>query len=301
MNTRDHSGTFRRPEDELPAPRILIVDDKPAHASAAKRALRNPSSNIGRLEPEIDVVEDLATARQYLEEDSIDIYILDLEIAERAGEGLLDISVGTNFVMDVVQATNAGIVICSAFAAETEAAKLLEVGADDYVEKAYGLDISAASVKDVRGLDIFAARVYSVWRRTLQSRRDASKTLKFAHVGRTFSFSGWQFVVGSRTLTNNEGAEIRLSPTEHAFLRYLLTVDGHSIDSEIFNIEVLDRDQHKTPIRLDNFVYRIRKKFHDRIELASQGNGIYKMLDIRELKLKAITTMPPSEAKRRFV
>ena len=257
---------------ELPSPRILIVDDNPVHASAVKRVLRDHSWSTGRLAPEVDVVEDLVAARQYLREDSIDIYLLDLEVAEKVGEGKPDISIGRSFVQDVVTATNAGIVICSSYPAETEAAELLEAGADDYVEKAYSAGI-------------IAARVYSVWRRTLQGRRDASTALRLAHVGRAFSISGWRFVVGNRTLIHADGRCVKLSPTEHAFIRYLVTVDGHAIDGEIFNIEVLDRDRHKTPVRLDNFVYRLRQKFGGQIELASQGDGLYKLIDIKELKL----------------
>jgi DNA-binding response OmpR family regulator len=277
------SKVFRRPEDDLPAPRILIVDDNQAHASGLKRVLKDSSSSIGRLGPEIDVVEDLATARRYLAEDSIDIYLLDLEITERAGDGPPDIEVGKKFVLDVVEGTNAGIVIYSTFPARTEAAELLDAGADDYVEKGDGLQIVGATLKEIVGSDVLAARVYSVWRRTLQCRRDTSKA-KLAHTGRVFVFSGWRFVVGNRSVSNAAGAEVRLSPTEHAFLRYLVAVEGHAIDSELFNIEVLERDRHKTPVRLDNFVYRLRRKFDERIELQSQGNGVYKLLDLKELK-----------------
>src|ERR1700686_1005063 len=244
-------GQEHSPEDMFPRPRILIVDDNPIHASAIKRALRDPSSTIGRLNCEIDVVEDLTTARQYLREDSVDIYFLDLEISEKAGEGLLHASVGKDFVRDVVKTTNAGVIVCSSFAAETEAAELLEVGADDYVEK-------------TSAPDVIAARTLSVWRRTLQSRPANPQTVKFAHAGKTFAFSDWRFVVGNRTVTNIEGATVKLSPTEHAFLRYLCAVDDHSINSEIFNIDVLDRDQHKVHVRLDNFIHRLRKKFDGR-------------------------------------
>jgi DNA-binding response OmpR family regulator len=270
MNVVKSSGCHS-PEEMLPSPRILIVDDNPAHASAVKRALRDPSSILGRLKCEIEAVEDLATARKYLHEDSIDIYFLDLEISEYAGEGLLHASVGKAFVRDVVRITNAGVVVCSSLSHETEAAALLEAGADDYVEKAYGPDI-------------IAARTLSVWRRTLQSRPHASQALKLAHAGRTFIFSGWHFVVGNRTLTNAEGIEIKLSPTEHAFLRYLSAVDDHSINSEIFNVDVLDRDQHKIHVRLDNFIYRLRKKFGDKLAIISQGDGFYKLLDVKEIK-----------------
>src|SRR5260370_12397131 len=252
MNVRKSSGAAHSPEDMLPSPRILIVDDNPAHASAVKRALRDPSSILGRLKCEIEVVEDLATARKYLQEDSIDIYFLDLEISEYAGEGLLHASVGKAFVRDVVRMTNAGVVVCSSLAHETEAAALLEAGADDYVEKAYGPDV-------------IAARTFSAWRRTLQSRPEASQTLKLAHLGLAFIVTAWHFVVGNRTLANAAGTQIKLLPTEYAFLRYLSAVDGHSINSEIFNVDVLDRDQHKVHVRLDNFIYRLRQKFGDEL------------------------------------
>jgi DNA-binding response OmpR family regulator len=271
MNAKSPPGGSYSLEKMLPSPKILIVDDNLAHASAVKRALRDQSSVLGRLRCEIEVVEDLAGARQYLRDDSIDIYFLDLEISEKAGEGLLDPSVGRAFVSDVVRTTSAGVVVCSSLSHETEAAALLEAGADDYVEK-------------TSSPDIIAARTLSVWRRTLQSRPEESRTLNLAHAGRTFILSGWRFVVGNRTLTNFEGSSIKISPTEHAFLRYLAAVDGHMIDSEIFNIDVLDRDQHKVHVRLDNFVHRLRKKLGGELEIIPQGNGFYKLLDVREIK-----------------
>jgi DNA-binding response OmpR family regulator len=258
-------------EDMLPSPRILIVDDNPIHASGLKRALQDPSSLIGRLKCEIDAVEDLATARRYLREDSIDIYFIDLEISEKAGQGLLDASVGRDFVRDVVQSTNAGVIVCSSLSAETESVELLEVGADEYLEK-------------TSAPDVVAARALSVWRRTVQSRPASSQSVKLAHVGRTFELSNWRFVVGNRSVTNLDGTTIRLSPTEHAFLRYLCAVDDHSIDGETFNIDVLDRDRHKVHVRLDNFVYRLRKKFEGKLDLIGQGDGVYKLLAVRELR-----------------
>ena len=265
------SGGTHSPEGMLPSPRVLIVDDNPAHASAIKRALQDPSSLIGRLICEIDVVEDLAGARQYLREDSVDIYFLDLEISENVGEGLLHATVGRDFVLDVVRTTNAGVIVCSSFAAETESAELLEVGADDYVEK-------------TSAPDVVAARTLSVWRRTLQSRPADPKAAKLTHAGKTFAFNGWRFVVGNRTVTSLNGRAAKLSPTEHAFLRYLCAVPGHTIDTEVFNIDVLDRDPHKIHIRLDNFIYRLRKKFAGVLEITAQGDGTYKLLDVRELK-----------------
>lgn len=259
-----------QPEHMLPRPRVLIVDDNPIHASAVKRALRDPTFTFGRLECEIDAVEDISTARQYLRQDSIDIYFLDLEISEKANEGLLDPSVGRAFVGDVVRATNAGILICSSLSEETEAADLLEIGADDYVEK-------------TSSPDVIAARALSVWRRTIQSRPPDVDRSNLAHAGRAFRFGDWRLVVGNRLVSHIDGKTIKLSPTEHSFLRYLCAVPSHEIDSETFNIEVLERDPHKVQVRLDNFVHRLRKKFEGRLELSAQGGGIYKLFDVRNL------------------
>ena len=90
--------------------------------------------------------------------------------------------------------------------------------------------------------------------------------------------------MGNRTLTDARQEQIKISPTEHAFRKYLCVVEDHAIDSETFNVEVLDRDQHKTPIRVDNFIYRLRKKFAGDIELVSEGGGFYKLLNVRETK-----------------
>lgn len=259
-----------QPEHMLPRPRVLIVDDNPIHSSAIKRALRDPAFTFGRLECEIDAVEDISTARHYLRQDSIDIYFLDLEISEIANEGLLAPSVGKAFVRDVVQSTNAGVIVCSSLSEETEAADLLEIGADDYVEK-------------TSAPDVIAARALSVWRRTLQSRPPDVEPSKLVHAGRTFRFGEWRLTVGNRLVRHINGQTVKLSPTEHSFLRYLCAVPSHEIDSETFNIEVLERDPHKVQVRLDNFVHRLRKKFGGQLDLGAQGGGFYKLFDVREL------------------
>lgn len=261
---------LRRLENVLPSPRILIVDDNLIHSSAIKRALVEPVTIIGRLKCEVDVVDDLNSARVYLKDDAIDIYFLDLEISEKIGEGPFNPDVGKAFVRDVVRTTNAGIIVCSSLPAEREASGLLEDGADDYVDKN-------------SGLETIAARTLSVWRRVLYSRPNSSKHLKYTQTGRTFVFGDWHFVVGSRLVTS-ASTSIRISATEHAFLRYLCAVESHEINEEIFNIDVLDRDQYKIRMRLDNFIHRLRKKFDGNIELTSQGGGFYRLLNVRELK-----------------
>jgi DNA-binding response OmpR family regulator len=249
-----------------PSPSILVVDDDDVDSENIEKALKDPNSKIGRLNCKVIRVRDVASARSYLQEDSIDVYFLDLEISERWWE-LVRKETGRAFVQNVVDNTDAGIIVCSNLPINTEAPPLLDYGADDYVEKSFGFYM-------------IAPRAISVWRRTLIARPN-----KHAHFGRTFWFGNWKFTIGDRVVTDNRGNSKRLSVTEHAFLRYLCVVEDHAINSDIFNIEVLGRDPHETHVRLDVFVPRLRGKFDNTVELLSQGrSGFYRLLDVQEVK-----------------
>jgi DNA-binding response OmpR family regulator len=261
--------TSHRPEDILPAARILIVDDEEEHIAAIERALRNPTSTIGKMNNQITSVRNVGDARDYLRYDSIDLYFLDLEIAEKAGQGI-DEEIGKSFVRDVVNGTNAGIIVCSGY--HDQAPELLEYGADDFIGKP--LDSK-----------IVAAKALAVWRRALFGRPASSRERQQTHQGKTFLLGDWRFVIGNRIVTNKNGGSIRLSITEHAFLRYVCVVEDHMINSDILNIEVLERDPHGPQVRLDNFVDRLKAKFLETLELSSQGRtGLYKLHDVLELK-----------------
>jgi DNA-binding response OmpR family regulator len=258
-----------RPEHVLPAPRILLVDDKQDHIDGIERALRNSASTIGKLNCEIIAVRNVNDARSYLRDDSIDLYFLDLEIAEKVGQGINE-EIGKSFVRTVVNGTNAGIIVCSGYIHEAPA--LLEYGADDFVEKPIDSEI-------------IAAKAVAVWRRTLLGRPTSSRDRRQTHQGRTFLLGNWRFVIGNRIVTNKDGGSIRLSITEHAFLRHICVVEDHMINSDILNIEVLERDPHGTLVRLDNFVDRLKGKFLETLELSAQGrSGFYKLYGVQELK-----------------
>jgi DNA-binding response OmpR family regulator len=253
------------PADVMRAPRILIVDDDEADAYRIAAALRSPSSKIGELGCEINWVKDVVSAREHLEKDDIDLYFLDLDVSERWWEPTRK-ETGKAFVKAVIDGTNAGIIVCSNLPIDEEAPPLIDYGADDYVEKSYGF------------LAI-APRAMSVWRRTHTERRS-----KQSHSGRKFWIGNWMFTIGDRQITDRSGNSKRLSITEHIFLRHLCAVDGHAIDSEIFNIEVLRREKHDKHVRLDVFVPRLRAKLNDTIDLVPQGRtGIYKLLDVQEV------------------
>lgn len=254
-----------RPPELMRAPRILIVDDNEEDAKRVATALRDPDSSIGELECEIREVKDAASAREHLERDDIDLYILDLGIAERYGEPAHK-EIGKEFVESVIDKTNAGIIVCSGFAIDDEAPPLIEYGADDYVEKTHGFST-------------IAPRAMSVWRRVHTERRS-----KQSHSGRKFLIGDWKFAIGDRTITNLSGSTKKLSITEHILLRHLCVVENHAIDSEVFNIEVLRREKGDKQVRMDVFIPRLRAKLDNSIDLSTQGRtGVYKLLGVQEV------------------
>lgn len=247
------------------APRILIVDDEKEDAERVATALKDPDSSIGELGCEIIEVKDVASAREHLERDDVDLYVLDLSVAERYGE-LARKEIGKAFVESVVNNTNAGIIVCSGLPIDDEARPLIEYGADDYVEKSHGFST-------------IAPRAMSVWRRVHTERRS-----KQSHSGRKFLIGDWMFTIGDRTITNLSGATKRLSITEHMLLRHLCVVEDNAIDGEVFNIEVLRREKGDKQVRMDVFIPRLRGKLDDSIDLSPQGRtGVYRLLGVQEV------------------
>jgi hypothetical protein len=80
----------------------------------------------------------------------------------------------------------------------------------------------------------------------------------------------WMFTIGDRTIKNLFGVTKRLSITEHILLRHLCVVEDHTIDGEVFNIEVLRREKDDRQVRMDVFVPRLREKLDDSIDLSPQ-------------------------------
>jgi DNA-binding response OmpR family regulator len=259
---------------EMPAPRLLIVEDDSKDAMSVHRILQDLEDQVSKRKYELRVVDDIASARKYLKNDEIDIYILDLEMPEIKGAGPSQL-IGTNFFYEVVSKTNAGIIVCSDYAFDELAGELLDAGADDTVWK-------YPRTQEERIPALIMSRVRALWRRVQLGRPKASNV--FAHTGRAFLIGGWRFLVGQRVLMKADGETVRLTPTEHAFLRYICVIDGHQVDIDTFHQDILGRTPNDPGARLDNFVYRLRHKFKDSIELRSEGHGSYRLLNVRELK-----------------
>jgi DNA-binding response OmpR family regulator len=262
-------------------PKILIVEDDIRYAFELTRALKSPGQ-ITRFD--VDVVPDISQAMSYVDHDEVDIYIVDLILPEAASSLNKCVDNGKNLVKRIIERSNAGIIVHSDIPldrsdagiiadsnapSEPHAEELLTLGADDYLEK---------GVKP----EIIKAKVQALWRRIKMTRPDA--TIHFVHTNRIFRIGQWRFVIGNRDLRDTSGRMARLSPTEHAFLQYLCTVEDHEIDRREFNVAVLGRPPYEEDRRIDNLFYRIKEKLGGSIQLISKGEGVYKLLEVSELR-----------------
>jgi DNA-binding response OmpR family regulator len=263
------SQSFRRHDVQAalqpPAPRILIVEDETQYAVGLMNWLEDWRMPTVQGQCRVQIATDMGRAIGYLSSDAIDIFIVDLIL----DKGQPDRKIGAEFIREVVVHTNAGIIVHTSLSpSDAEATELLNEGADDYIQK-------PSDIETVR------ARILALWRR-IQYVRPSKKNVQ-GHNNRTFLIGDWKFVVGSRVLKNLAGETLRLSPTEHAFLRHLCVDENHECDKVNFNLTVLGRRSFERNMRVDNLVYRLRNKLCGSLQLISDA-GAYKLMDVREVK-----------------
>lgn len=259
-------GTSNRPL------RLLIVEDETWYAANLLQSLqRGPNPDDFPLE--INLATDGNRATEYINSDSIEIYIVDLEIPEHEGQGVSE-DVGRRVAERVLEYSNAGLIIHSKIPAERNADAFIELGADDYIEKG-----NLEDEKTVR--DLVRRKARALWRRVQLLRPTDSRGSE--HPGRTFLIGRWRFVVGDRELHDSSGNRVRLSATEHAFLQHLINTAGHEIDRERFNVDILERKGDESEMRIDNLVYRLRNKLDHSLFL-SKGKGRYKLMNVKQVR-----------------
>ncbi len=247
------------------APEVLIVEDNSELAIGLMNVLDDWEINNVQGRCKAHIATNIDRALTYLRDDRIDIYIVDL---------ILDTSqpsrkIGAEFIGNIVaQTKKAGIIVLTSLSeSDADASELLRQGADDYIKKP-------------AELDYVRARVEALWRR-IQYVRPSMRGLH-THNDKEFLLGDWRFVVGSRILRNSAGETLRLSPTEHAFLRHLCVNENHECDVVTFNIEVLGRKSHEENMRVDNLVYRLRSKLGEDLELIA-NEGRYRLLHVKEI------------------
>ena len=199
--------------------RILLVDDEPAIVRAVR-------ANLGSRGFRVDVAE---SGREALERVELhpDLILLDL--------GLPDLD-GLDLIRALRSRGRAPIIVLSARGAERDKVRALDLGADDYLTKPFGVEE-------------LLARIRVALRHTLRSGADEP----------VFRTRGLTVDVEHRRVTV-DGEELHLTPTEYALLTALVrhadrVVTDAMLLQEVWGPEYGDEDHY-----LHVYVARLRKK-----------------------------------------
>jgi two-component system, OmpR family, response regulator len=216
----------RRRDDAMS--HVLVVDDDPSMRDVIANYLESHNFHVS-------AVSDGRGMARILADKAVDLIVLDLKLSNEDG---LDLMRGLDGRSDVPV-----ILVTGHRREETDRVVGLELGADDYIIKPFGL----------REL---LARVRAVLRRSAAAERRSRKNEKRIR----YRFAGWELNVRTRTLTSPTGDAVALTAGEFsllaAFLRspqQVLSREQLLAASRVHDEEVFDRS-------VDIQILRLRRK-----------------------------------------
>jgi len=201
---------------------ILIVDDDPA-------ILRLLSTNLKARGYEIFTANNGEESLEAIQKDFIDLMILDLMMPK------ID---GVEVCRRVREWSDVPIIILSARGDENDKVKCLELGADDYLTKPFGIAELMARVKTA-----------------FRHRGDPTVTPAQA----TFSYEGLEINFAKRRVTVNS-REVTLTPTEFALLQHLAVNSDKVLTHNMLLQSVWGNEYSSEKEYLRVFVGRLRRK-----------------------------------------
>ncbi len=201
---------------------ILIVDDDPA-------ILRLLSMNLKARGYEIFTATNGEESLEAVQKDFIDLIILDLMMPK------LD---GVEVCRRIREWSDIPIIILSARGDENDKVKCLELGADDYLTKPFGIAELMARIKTA-----------------FRHRGDPSVTPAQS----TFSYEGLEINFAKRKVTVN-GRDITLTPTEFALLQHLAVNSDKVLTHNMLLQSVWGNEYSSEKEYLRVFVGRLRRK-----------------------------------------
>ncbi len=202
--------------------RILIVDDDPA-------ILKLVGTNLKARGFDVLFASNGEEALQTIEGNFIDLMVLDLMMPGMDGVAVC---------RHVREWTNTPIVILSARGDENDKVKCLELGADDYITKPFGIAELIARVRNA-----------------LRHRGTAPGTIEPA----TFSSGDFEINFASRQVFV-EGKEIILTQTEFNLLRFMVLNANKALTHHLLLTKVWGEEYSSEKEYLRVFVSRIRRK-----------------------------------------
>jgi two-component system KDP operon response regulator KdpE len=228
----------------MPGTRVLVVDDEPA-------ILRTVRANLGRRGFDVAVATNGEDA--IAQADRQDLIVLDLGLPDRDG---------LEVIRSIRAHSQTPIIVLSVRNSEREKVRALELGADDYLTKPFGVEELVARVRvALRHAD-----------------RPEETDLVFRTGGLTVDLGRRRVLV--------DGEEVRLTPTEYALLVALVrnpdrVVTDARLLQQVWGPEYGDEDHY-----LHVYVARLRKKIerdpqNPRYLRTEPGVG-YRLLTARE-------------------
>jgi two-component system, OmpR family, KDP operon response regulator KdpE len=215
------SGDARRDTKPAPGARILVIDDEPALRQAVERNLTGHGFDVRGAE---DGEAGLELETRY----HPDLVLLDMVLP--------DIS-GTDVIVRLRERTSIPIIVLSVRGAESEKVRALELGADDYLTKPFGVDELLARIR-----------------------------VALRHAARSSSGQGSVFRSGelSVDLERREvqvaGSRVHLTPTEYALLGALIADAGRVLTDRALLQRVWGPEYGSEDHYLHVYMARLRKK-----------------------------------------
>ncbi|MCZ7440068.1 response regulator [Micromonospora sp. WMMC241] len=204
--------------------RILVVDDEPQ----ILRALR---INLRARGYDVEVADSGAAALKAAAGHPPDLVVLDL--------GLPDLD-GTEVIRGLRGWTTVPIIVLSGRAGSEDKVAALDAGADDYVTKPFGVDE-------------LLARIRAVTRRLAPS----TPAVPALRIGRH------TVDLADRTVTRDDGAEVKLTPTQWAMLEKLLRNPGKLVSQRQLLLDVWGPGYEQETNYLRQYMAQLRRKLED--------------------------------------
>jgi two-component system KDP operon response regulator KdpE len=221
-------------------PKVLVIDDEPAIRRFLRASLTTQHYHVVE-------AEDGRTALDQLRRGSIDIVVLDLGLPDINGIDLIERVRG--------QGSTVPIVVLSSRGDETSKVKALDLGADDYVTKPFGIDE-------------LLARLRAALRHRLQEEGE-----------RPIFRCGELTVDLIRRIVTVRGGEVKLSPREYELLRLFIAHAGKVLTHRFLLHEIWGGEGQVQYLRV--YIRALRQKIEvdpeqPRYILTEQGVG-YRM------------------------
>ncbi|MEU4567990.1 response regulator [Micromonospora sp. NPDC023956] len=205
--------------------RILVVDDEPQILRALRINLRARGYDVA-------VADTGTTALKLAASHPPDLVVLDL--------GLPDLD-GVDVIRGLRGWSTVPIIVLSGRAGSQDKVSALDAGADDYVTKPFGVDE-------------LLARIRAVTRRLHGAADSAVATVR---VGRhTVNLT-------DRTVTRDDGTDVRLTPTQWNVLEQLLRHPGKLVSQRQLLHDVWGPEYQNETNYLRQYLAQLRRKLED--------------------------------------